>query len=264
MQLSWQPSLLIRLSFALHIAAAIAVIAGAAWHWALLVVALNHIGLTLIGLWPKSKLLGKNITHLSAHAIQAKQIAITIDDGPNPAVTPKVLDMLDAWGAKATFFCIGKQVQAYPELAKEIVRRGHHIENHSYRHSHYFSMMGLSALGREIAQAQSLIQHVTGSAPVFFRAPAGLRSPLLDAVLQKNRLELVSWTKRGFDTVTKDAAIVLQRLESKLAPGAILLLHDGNCAITANGEPTILWVLPKLLAKAKSLGLNVVSLRDSV
>jgi peptidoglycan-N-acetylglucosamine deacetylase len=258
--LRWKPSPAIKTSAAMHIGAVAALGFGVAWPWAVGTLVANHALLTAAGLWPRSTLLGANMRRLSPEACAAGQVAITIDDGPHPQVTPAVLDILDASNAKASFFCIGKAVETYPRLAREIVMRGHNIENHSYRHHHHFSLMGISALKTEISRAQEAIFQTTGYRPRYFRAPAGLRSPLLDPVLQNLGLELVSWTRRGFDTITRDPDKVRGRLEHKLRAGDILLLHDGNCAITSTGQPLVLEVLPKLLDKLKISGLHAVSL----
>ena len=263
MRQPWKPSPAIKASALLHLGALSGLVAGLAWPWAVGGVLANHAVLTIAGLWPRSTLLGSNMLKLSAAACDARQIAITIDDGPHPQVTPVVLDILEASNAQATFFCIGKAVEAHPQLAREIIRRGHHIENHSYAHRHYFSVMGLSQLRNEIGRAQSVISQITGHTPVYFRAPAGLRSPLLDPVLQSLNLQLVCWTRRGFDTVTTDPSKVLQRLEKGMAAGDILLLHDGNAGLTARGRPVILDVLPKLLETMQARGFRAVSLRGT-
>ena len=148
---------------------------------------------------------------------------------------------------RATFFCIGERVLRYPDLAQEIVRRGHVIENHSQRHRHNFSLLGPGGMSAEVSQAQESILRVTGSSPQFFRAPAGLRNPFLDPVLARLKLRLASWTRRGFDTVSADADAVFRRLANPLQAGDILLLHDGNAARTRRGQPVILEVLPRLL-----------------
>lgn len=259
----WKPSAAIKASAVLHVGALAGLAAGVAWPWAVGGLLANHALLTLAGLWPRSTLLGSNLLRLSQAACDAQQIAITIDDGPNPQVTPAVLDILDEASARATFFCIGQAVETYPHLAREIVRRGHAIENHSYAHRHHFSLMGLSQLRSEISRAQNVISQVTGRIPVYFRAPAGLRSPLLDPVLQRLNLQLVSWTRRGFDTVVTDPNKVQRKLERNLSAGDILLLHDGNAAFCANGKPVVLDVLPKLLATVRGRGLHAVSLRDA-
>jgi peptidoglycan-N-acetylglucosamine deacetylase len=247
-------------SAALHVGAVVALAAGVQWPWAAAAVLTNHALLTGIGLWPRSTLLGPNMLRLSAAQQDSRQVAITIDDGPNPQVTPAVLDILDSWQAKASFFCIGKAVQTYPELAREIVRRGHRVENHSYSHRHYFSLMGIGTLRNEISQAQDVISQITGQKPVYFRAPAGLRSPLLDPILRDLGLTLATWTRRGFDTVTEDPHTVLQRLTYKLSAGDILLVHDGHCAHTLQGQPVVLDVLPQLLGMMQHQGLSAVAL----
>jgi peptidoglycan/xylan/chitin deacetylase (PgdA/CDA1 family) len=191
-------------------------------------------------------------------------VAITIDDGPDPDITPPVLALLEGYGACATFFCIGDRVLRYPDLAQEIVRRGHVIENHSQRHRHNFSLLGPSAMASEVSQAQESIFRVTGSSPKFFRAPAGLRNPFLDPVLARLELRLASWTRRGFDTVSADADAVFRRLANPILPGDILLLHDGHAARTRQGQAVILDVLPRLLDALNARGLKPVTLRSAL
>jgi peptidoglycan/xylan/chitin deacetylase (PgdA/CDA1 family) len=100
-------------------------------------------------------------------------------------------------------------------------------------------------------------------APRFFRAPFGTRSPLLDPALARLGLSLVSWTRRGYDTVDGDAARVLRRLVSGLAAGDVLLLHDGVTVREHRAEPTVLAVLPWLLDELAARGLKAVSLRTA-
>src|SRR6185437_10593463 len=103
----------------------------------------------------------------------------------------------------------------------------------------------------------------TGTTPRFFRAPAGLRSPLLDPLLHRLGLTLASWTRRGFDTVTSDADAVLQRLTRTLAAGDILLLHDGHAARDPSGRAVVLQVLPRLLQALRERGLATVTLAEA-
>jgi peptidoglycan/xylan/chitin deacetylase (PgdA/CDA1 family) len=234
------------------------------WPWALGAVVADHLVLTAAGLWPRSRLLGPNWTRLPAAAAATGAVAITIDDGPDPTITPRVLDVLDQHCAKATFFCIGELVRQHAQLAKEIVSRGHAIENHSQRHLHRFSILGPNALAGEIACAQQTISAVTGDHPRFFRAPAGLRSPFLEPVLTRMGLRLASWTRRGFDTVNPDPEVVLGRLTHHLRGGDILLLHDGHAARTATGNPVILEVLPQLLRTLAGARLKPVTLRSAL
>jgi peptidoglycan/xylan/chitin deacetylase (PgdA/CDA1 family) len=256
----WAPSPLLYGSAALHLGAAVtALLRPAAWPWALGAVAVNHLALAAAGLWPRSQWLGPNWTHLPE--CNGAVVSVTIDDGPDPKVTPQVLDILEKHRAVATFFCVGERVLEHAEIAQEIVRRGHAIENHSQRHRHNFSLLGPKSMSAEIARAQDSIERVTGLAPRFFRAPAGLRNPFLDPVLTHLNLTLASWTRRGFDTVDRDPDTVLDRLTDGLAARDILLLHDGHAARSANGRPVILDVLPPLLEALNRRQLETITLR---
>ena len=144
------------------------------------------------------------------------------------------------------------------------MRRGHAVENHSQHHHHHFALLGASGLRSEVQSAQDTLTRITGQRPVFFRAPAGLRNPLLDPVLTQLGLRLASWTVRGFDTRVSDAGRVTNRLLRGLRAGAILLLHDGNAARTRDGVPVILEVLPRVLAAAATADLRFVTLRSAV
>jgi peptidoglycan-N-acetylglucosamine deacetylase len=263
-QQSWRPTALIRGSVALHLAGVgVALVRPPLWPWALSAVVADHLLLIAAGLWPKSRLLGPNWTRLpaAAGARGAPAIAITIDDGPDPQITPRVLALLEAHGTRATFFCIGERVARHPALAREIVQRGHAIENHSQRHLHRFSLLGPHALADEIGRAQQSIAAATGEVAQFFRAPAGLRNPFLEPVLARANLRLVSWTRRGFDTVSGNATRVLGKLTRHLDDGDILLLHDGHAARTAAGGAVILEVLPPLLAAVAAARLTPITLR---
>jgi peptidoglycan-N-acetylglucosamine deacetylase len=262
--LPWRPSPLIKASLWLHAVLAIALIAAPhQWRWILAVFIADHLALTVIGLWPRSTLLGSNWNCLPPACAARGDIALTIDDGPHPEVTPRVLDLLDRHGVKATFFCVGREAARHPQLCKAIVERGHAIENHTQHHPHYFAFLGLAGLEREIRAGQETLSAITGRAPEFFRAPAGLRSPLLDPVLARLGLRLAAWTRRGFDTRTADPATVSRRLMKDLRAGAILLLHDGNSARTAAGMPVILEVLPGLLDAAAAANLHFVTLHEA-
>jgi peptidoglycan/xylan/chitin deacetylase (PgdA/CDA1 family) len=261
----WKPSPLIKGSFALHaFAAAGTILQPEIWPWAVAAIAANHGVLTAAGMWPRSSLLGPNWVSLPEAAASRGEIAITIDDGPDPEVTPRVLDILEEHGAKASFFCIGARAARYPELCREIVARGHAVENHSQGHLHYFALLGPRGIARELQAAQDTLADITGQLPRFFRAVAGLRNPFLDPVLSHLDLQLASWTRRGFDTRDGDPDSVAAKLLHGLGAGDILLFHDGNAARSAAGEPVILKVLPTLLQAATAAGLRCVTLRSTL
>jgi peptidoglycan/xylan/chitin deacetylase (PgdA/CDA1 family) len=261
----WRASPLLRASAVLHgCAALVTALRPHWWPWTLAAVIANHLQLTAVGLWPRSHALGSNWTRLPAAAARRGEVAITIDDGPDPQVTPQVLGILQRYGVRATFFCIGERAERYAACVHECIAAGHAIENHSYQHRHHFSLLGPAGMRREIERAQQALRQVSGEVPRFFRAPAGLRNPFLDPVLQRLQLQLASWTRRGFDTVNADADKVYARLTHGLAAGDILLLHDGHAARTASGAPLILEVLPRLLEAIRQQSLTPVTLREAL
>lgn len=232
--------------------------------WALAAVALNQAALTAAGLTPRSRLLGPNVTRLPAPSAERREIALTLDDGPDPEVTPQVLELLDRHGFRATFFCIAERARAEPRLVREMVARGHSVQNHSRVHRHNFALLGPRGLRAELEGAQALLSELSGRRPTCFRAPAGFRNPFLDPVLHRLGLHLVSWTRRGFDTRERDAARVLARLTRGLAGGDILLLHDGHAARGTSGIPVVLEVLPRLLEQCRAQGLVGVTLAEAL
>lgn len=257
----WKPAPALKASFALHGAAALGTLAlPAAWPWALGAVAANHAVLTLAGLLPRSTLLGPNLTRLPDAAAARREIALTLDDGPDPDVTPRVLDLLDTAGVRASFFCIGWRARENPALCREIVARGHRVENHGDSHSWAFSAFGPGRMKADIATAQATLSDITGHAPRFFRPTAGLRNPFLDPVLATLDLKLATWTRRGYDTREGRSDVVLGRLTHNLAGGDILLLHDGHAARTPDDQPVILAVLPNLLRALAERKLSPVTL----
>jgi peptidoglycan/xylan/chitin deacetylase (PgdA/CDA1 family) len=257
----WTPTHFIRGTLALHLAALLLIaIRPEMWSWAVGCLVANHLAIGAIVPFPRNALIGANITRLPHDAAGRGEIALTFDDGPDPAVTPHVLDLLDRHGMRATFFCIARNALAHPELVREIVKRGHHVENHSHRHSIGFSLHGYARLSREIDLAQVTLTRIANRAPRFFRAPAGIRSPWLDPILQRRGLRHIAWTRRGFDAVERNPRRVLSRLTRHLAGGDVLLLHDGGGARTRDGKPVVLEVLPVLLRDLSRRGLTSVTL----
>jgi peptidoglycan/xylan/chitin deacetylase (PgdA/CDA1 family) len=252
---------ILKASIALHVAGTTGLLLSPGW-WPGVCMALiaNHAILTAGGLWPRSWWLGPNLRRLPAPAPEQGEVALTFDDGPDPVVTPRVLELLGSAGAAATFFVVGDKVEAHPELAAEVAARGHLLGNHTSRHSHAFAFYPPHALAREIDRAQDVIAQVTGTRPQHFRAPAGIRAPWLEPLLATRNLSLVSWTRRGYDTVAGEPQRVLSRLLRGVRGGDILLLHDGTCARTATGRPVVLEVLPVLLEELSRRDLRTVLL----
>lgn len=224
---------------------------------AAVVVVLNHVVLVLCSVWPRSRWLGPNLTRLPR---KGGAVAITFDDGPDPETTPAVLRILDQYGAQASFFCVGTCARAHPDVVRDIVAAGHRVENHSDTHPWYFAFLGPQKMAREIASTQADLTALTGASPHYFRAPAGMRNPWLGFVLAQQGLNLVSWTRRGLDSISRDPDRVFARLTRNLEAGDILLLHDVPDKRDRHGRPMVLAVLPRLLERLACEGLRAVAL----
>jgi peptidoglycan/xylan/chitin deacetylase (PgdA/CDA1 family) len=254
---TWRPSPFLVVTGALHgVALGAALAFPRSWKMILAGVIGNHAVLGAAGLFPRCGWLGPNITRLPEAQGEKGVVALTFDDGPDPDATPAVLDLLDQARARATFFCVGQRAEAHPEILAAIRGRGHGVENHTYTHPNGFAFRGPGGLGTEVRRAQTAIERAGGGRPRFFRAPAGIQNPLLSPVLAAAGLSLVSWTRRGFDTVTRDGARVAARLARGLRGGDILLLHDATSARDTRGRPVVLDALPRVLDEMVRKGLH--------
>jgi peptidoglycan-N-acetylglucosamine deacetylase len=223
----------------------------------------NHLVIGTAGLFPRCGWLGPNLSRLPPD--RKGTISLTFDDGPDPEVTPLVLSLLDQAGQRATFFCVGARAEAHGDIVAEIRRRGHGVENHSYSHPNGFALRGPRGLAEEVQHAQSALAQVAGVRPTLFRAPAGIQNPWLSGVLTDAGLSLVSWTRRGFDTVSRDGARVAARLVGRgLASGDILLLHDRAPARDRSGRPVVLEALPRVLDAIARAGLQSEALHTAL
>ena len=157
------------------------------------------------------------------------EVWLTIDDGPSPAHTVAMLDLLDRFQARATFFVIGKRAEEYPHLLTEILARGHEIANHTYSHpSGMFWAAGPGRIAAEIDLCADLLRAAPDRPARFFRAPVGLKNVFVHPELDRRRLVLIGWSVRGLDTVRRDPAKVAARIASAARPGAIVVLHEGH------------------------------------
>jgi peptidoglycan-N-acetylglucosamine deacetylase len=159
------------------------------------------------------------------------EIWLTIDDGPSTTHTPALLDLLERFQARATFFVIGKNAEQYPHLVTEILAHGHEIANHTYTHpSGSFWIAGPARIAAEIDLCGELLRTTPERPARFFRAPAGLKNIFVHPEIDRRRLALIGWTVRGLDTVLRDPARVANRIVRDLKPGAIVVLHEGRRA----------------------------------
>ncbi len=155
-----------------------------------------------------------------------KQVAITFDDGPNTAYTPQILKLLKPYNAKATFFCIGKHIEANPEIVQQIVAEGHTIGNHSYSHATNFGFFRKKRTVQELSKTDTLIEKITGAKNTLFRPPYGVTNPSIAKALTETNHTVIGWNVRSYDTVIKKPTKVLNRLKKRISPGSIILLHD--------------------------------------
>lgn len=155
----------------------------------------------------------------------AKRVALTFDDGPDPAATPNLLKVLKRHEIKAAFFPIGTKTRDYPEIIKQIDQEGHILGNHSFRHAWWTNFLISGALDREIRMAQEAIEAAIGKVPAYFRPPMGLTNPHLSRGLKKHGLSVVGWDVRSFDIRTSTEKVI-KRVLKKIRNGSIILLHD--------------------------------------
>ncbi|MBV8378454.1 MAG: polysaccharide deacetylase family protein [Verrucomicrobia bacterium] len=194
--------------------------------WGLLVLFASHLLLVAVTLVPSLQGFGPVLTRYST---SAKTAWLTIDDGPDPGTTPQIIALLQKYGARATFFLIGAKAAKHPELACMILDAGHAIGNHTQNHPGFsFWRFGPRALAREIDQFEATIFRIGLAAPIWFRAPAGLKNPFLHPILAARGLQLVGWSARAFDTQILDSSRIVERIKRSIAPGSIILFHEGH------------------------------------
>lgn len=159
------------------------------------------------------------------------QLSITFDDGPDPSVTPLLLEILKKHNVKAVFFCIGKNIPGNERLLKQIVEEGHLIGNHTFSHSFFLPFYSWKHLRDDIDKTNREIERITGLSPRWFRPPFGVTSPPYRKALNTLQMIAVGWTVRSLDTVIKDPEKLFKRTIRKIHPGALLLFHDNHVSI---------------------------------
>jgi peptidoglycan-N-acetylglucosamine deacetylase len=155
-----------------------------------------------------------------------KNVFLTFDDGPNEPYTSQILDILKKFQIKASFFVCGKNVLYYPQVAKNIVKEGHIIANHTYSHSRFLAYTGL--LHKEIKKTEKIIQEITGENSKFFRPPWGVVTPWLRRYLKINDYKLVLYNIEAYDWKKISASVIAKKALEKARPSSIILLHDGS------------------------------------
>lgn len=207
---------------------------------------------------PRSPLFGKAIARGPR---DRRALYLTFDDGPSPTATPRILDALDEAEARAAFFLVGDHARRFPALARAARDRGHEIGNHTQRHRKLY-YRSPRFIDQELRQAHESILDTTGIAPRCFRAPHGLRSPLVHATARRMRYDVVAWSFGVWDTERPGAPEIRRRVRDRLRPGAIVLLHDGDGADPRGDRSQTAEALPGILADARDAGYEIRPLTE--
>jgi len=187
-----------------------------------------------------------------------RTLALTFDDGPNPAVTPQLLDLLDRYDARATFFLIGRHVRACPALAAEIARRGHVLGNHTDTHPNLVWLSRAQVLD-ELGRCDAAILSATAQSPGIMRPPYGFRGPQVHAAVHQAGLDPpILWSRSARDWNEQPADELIQRLQ-RVRSGDIVLMHDGFHGALGGNRQHTLDALEYWLPRWKTQGLELVS-----
>jgi peptidoglycan-N-acetylglucosamine deacetylase len=204
---------------------------------------------------PRSQLFGRTLTRVSP----TSRIALTFDDGPNPAVTPKLLDTLEHHTVRATFFLIGRWVRASPSLAAEIAARGHTIGNHTDTHPNTI-WLPTRRIVDELVRCQDAIEKAGAPAPALTRPPWGFRGPQFNGAVERSGLKrVVMWSLMGRDWSARGKRQLIDRLH-RVRGGDIVVLHDGDHAAPGADRRETVRALEHWLPRWRDAGLQSVAL----
>lgn len=207
---------------------------------------------------PASQVFGPILSHVQ---VQQPLIALTFDDGPSP-YTAQVLDILDRYQVKATFFVIGRNVERHPDLARRIVAEGHVIGNHTYSHPLWVAIETPGQVARELDAAASAIREATGVSPTLFRPPHGWRSPWMIRMARHKGYQVVTWSISPDDWRRLPPEVITARILRHARPGAIILLHDG---LETRRDPPVrntVAALPAIIEALRAQGYRFVTIPE--
>ncbi len=193
--------------------------------------------------------------------LRSRGLALTFDDGPDPKYTPLVLDALDAAKAQATFFLIAKKAEKYPEIVKEIIKRGHRVGLHAYAHDRLFSLRAPARVKRDLLRGLDVLEKITGERTLLFRPPIGHTNPIIARVVEELDLIVIGWSVSARDgTSSATKASIVKRVRKGIDHGAIVLMHDAS--ERNDFEPQGPHALPELLSIIREQGIDVVPLEN--
>ena len=162
----------------------------------------------------------------SNKTIKKNLVAITFDDGPHPEFTPKVLELLKTYNAKATFFCVGKHIEAYPDVFNEIVKQGHTVGNHTYSHANNFGFLKTQKVVEELLKTNTIAKKHIGFTMKLYRPAFGVTNPRIKNAIKVTRLQSIGWSIRSLDTTFRTPEKIFNRTTKNLTKGDVILLHD--------------------------------------
>ena len=204
---------------------------------------------------PSSELFGATIRKTGNDST----IALTFDDGPNPAVTPGLLNLLDRHEVEATFFLIGEWVRAAPSLAAEIASRGHTVGNHTNSHA-ALTFLSATRIAEELKRCDDAIEAATRQKPQWVRPPFGFRSPLLGGIVRKRGDRgVVMWSRWARDWRPQPVERITRRLR-RVRGGDIVLLHDGDHRVADGDRSHTVAALEYWLPRWKDAGFKFAAL----
>ncbi|MCF4101635.1 polysaccharide deacetylase family protein [Gillisia sp. M10.2A] len=157
--------------------------------------------------------------------VSQRQVAITFDDGPVEN-TLKILEVLKKYDVKASFFCIGKNIEANPHIFNKILEEGHFIGNHTFSHTKKMGFLSRNKIIQEIQECDKTAFNVGGIKPNTFRPPFGIINPKIKAALEVTGHKVIGWNLRSYDTIVRSEKLILNRITSRIKPGDVVLLHD--------------------------------------
>jgi peptidoglycan-N-acetylglucosamine deacetylase len=218
--------------------------------------------------YPRSQMFGPTICRTAS----PRQLAITFDDGPNPAITPKLLELLDRHEVKATFFVIGRFVRECGSLTKEIAARGHLLANHTETHPNLF-WLSPGTMREELRRCQDALRAATGNDARFFRPPYGFRNPWVVSTARDLGMQTVLWTLLPGDWRARSSEWLAERMQpiaqhaevaSGRHTGDVLCLHDGAHRALGGDRSHTLSALEYWLPRWRDLGLKFVTISEAV
>ena len=210
--------------------------------------------------YPNSRLFGRAIGWGSR---AGGALYLTFDDGPNAAATEAILDTLAAEGVTAAFFMVGEHVRRFPATARRVAEAGHQIGNHTQHHVK-LHLLGPARIRAELEGAHATIAEVTGRAPRTFRAPHGCRNPFVGREVRRLGYTLFGWSFGVWDSDRPPPEEIRRRVRRKLAPGAIVLLHDGDGYDPSGDRRPTAEALPGIIRDARAAGYEFRSLAELV